>query len=437
MEVQTVRSLLRFFDRSRAPSQPEAGAGVLTAERPVRERPGVTLGAASPAEHLPTSGLLTVETTLGAEQAMPATLKVFVGDRLVREKAVQLSPEAERGWFALHGHLLPNGEAEVRLELSADGETLAERTLALKVRNEGELAEMTRESLKRTGVPLFVEELDSGLYDYGDDSLKPWYDRGPEAVEAHLTRLAETNEATPAEIEALRHFVEEGFLVLPDVVDAKLLKKLNAALDDAVAKKIEGYEWGASQRLHNLHLQYPAIRELWLHPTVIRMLRLIFGAPGRPCQSLTYVFGSEQQYHQDTIHLTSFPQGRMCGVWTALEDVQPDSGELMVFPKSHRLPRVYMDTVGLPKVTNEDWAPFGATVVPHWTDLIVKNGLGSVPYRPKAGTSLIWHENLMHGGAPRRDMTKSRRSIVGHYFADGAIVYYDSSGMPGGVYAGE
>ena len=419
-----LRALLRLFDRARP------------AMRPV-----VTLAAGSPAENLPSSGLLTVDLTLAAAAPTEAVLRVFVGAAVAPafEKAVPLGPDSSRTWVAIHGHLVPNGPLAVRLDLiDAAGRVLAERALTLKVRNEGELAEMTRASLRRSGVPLVVEQLEAGLYDYADDRLKAWYDGPSEAVEAHLKQLADTGQATPAEIEALRHFVDQGFLVLPEVIDDSLLARLNAALDDAVATKIEGYEWGASQRLHNLHLQYPAIRELWLHPTVIRVLRLIFGAPGRPCQSLTYVFGSEQQYHQDTIHLTSFPQGRMCGVWTALEDVQPDSGELIVYPGSHRLPRVYMKDAHAHKVDG-DWTEFGDTVVPMWTEMLQPNSgkFRREIYRPRAGTLLVWHENLMHAGSVRRDKAISRRSIVGHYFAEGAVVYYDSSGMPGVLYEGE
>ncbi|MDB5477176.1 MAG: hypothetical protein JWP49_2687 [Phenylobacterium sp.] len=437
MDVPPLRSLLRLFDRPRAETAP-ADAPVRTSEAP---EVGALLGASSPAERAASSGLLTVETSLSAEIPTEATLRVFVAgaDRPAMQRAVRLGPQAEQSWFAIHGHLAPNGPLAVRLALvDGKGRTLAERTLTLQVRNEGELAEITRESLTRTGAPLVVDRLDSGLYDYADQTLTAWYDRTPDAVEAHLAMLAKTGQARPDEIAALRHFVDEGYLVLPDVVDPKHLKTLNAALDDAVAKKIEGYEWGASQRLHNLHLQYPAIRDLWLHPKVIRMLRLIFGAPGRPCQSLTYVFGSEQQYHQDTIHLTSFPQGRMCGVWTALEDVQPDSGELVVFPKSHRLPRIYMKDAGAAKVT-DDWTEFGDKVVSLWTEALQPNSrkFQREIYRPKAGTVLIWHENLMHAGSIRRDKAISRRSIVGHYFAEGSVVYYDSSGMPGVLYEGE
>src|SRR6185369_16462301 len=117
-------------------------------------------------------------------------------------------------------------------------------------------------------------------------------------------------------------FARDGYLALTDVVAPDLLGRLNAALDDAVERRTEGYEWGSSQRIKNLHQRYGAVEELWLHPRILRMLELIFDAPASPCQTLTYLFGSQQDHHQDTIHLTPFPAGRMCGVWTALEDVQ-------------------------------------------------------------------------------------------------------------------
>ena len=162
------------------------------------------------------------------------------------------------------------------------------------------------------------------------------------------------------------------------------------------------------------------------------MLELIFDAPPSPCQTLTYLFGSQQDHHQDTIHLTPFPAGRMCGVWTALEDVQPGSGELLVYPGSQRLSRVYMRDVGVAKIEDEQWEPF-KPVVARWGELIADAGLQPVPYRPKAGSVVIWHENLMHAGALRTDPAQSRRSVVGHYFAQGAVAYYDSSGRVGAM----
>jgi len=400
----------------------------------------VTLEAGSEAERTPTQGLIVVNYELGAERACEAALEVVVAGvrQPVFRKAVSLAPDQpQRGWFALHGHLLPNGPATVTLRL-VDGRTvLGERALSVQVRNEGETARLVTNSLRASGAPAAFDGVcDSTLYDYADPSLAAWFDQAPEAVEARLADLAARGEASAEEIAALRHFVDEGYMVLPARIEPEHLARLNAALDDAVERKVEGYEWGASQRLHNLHLTYPAIRELWLHPQILRMLALVFGEPAKPCQSLSYVFGSEQQYHQDVIHLTPFPAGRMCGVWTALEDVQPGSGELLVYPKSHKLNRVYMASVGAAKV-GEDWTEFGETVARRWGEMIEANDLGREVYRPKAGEVLIWHENLMHGGVVRQDKAKSRRSIVGHYFANGTIVYFDSSGLPGGVHEGE
>jgi ectoine hydroxylase-related dioxygenase (phytanoyl-CoA dioxygenase family) len=419
-----VRSLLRIFGRDKA-SPP---AGPLPA---VATIPRAHLDVASAAEFVPSTGLIVIEAWVRAEAAGDAVLRVFApgSTRPAIEKPVALTPERQALWVALHGHLLPNGVATVRVDLAdAAGVILAERDMTLRIRNEGPVAELTRESLKRTGTPLVVAETDSTLYDYADESLAAWHDRSPEAVEAHLATLAASGAATDDEIAALRHFASEGYLVLPGLIGAEQLAELNAAMDDAVEQKVEGYEWGASQRLHNLHLTYPAIRELWQDSRILRILGLIFDAPAKPYQSLTYVFGSEQLYHQDTIVLTPFPAGRMCGVWTALEDIQPESGELMIYPKSHKLPRTYMKDLGGVSKVRDDWTEFGEAVAPLWGEFL-KDRFEQEIYQPKAGTVLIWHENLMHAGRVRRDKSRSRRSIVGHYFADGCVAYHDANGM--------
>src|SRR5262249_52041650 len=145
-------------------------------------------------------------------------------------------------------------------------------------------------------------------------------------------------------------------------IEESLLATVDRELDDAIEKRVEGYQYGTSQRIHHLHRRYPGVGALWQHASVTRYLVLIFGVPPRACQPLTYVSGSQQGAHQDTIHLTPFPAGYMCGVWIALEDVRPDSGELEVYRGSHRLPRVYMNGSGCRKVVNDDWNEFGDTI---------------------------------------------------------------------------
>ena len=124
----------------------------------------------------------------------------------------------------------------------------------MQVRNEGAIARQVTDSLRARGTRLVVDGVcDSGDYDYADASLTAWFDREPAAVAAHLADLGARGAATPEEIMALRHFADEGYLILPDRIAPEHLDRLNAALDDAVARKVEGYEWGASQRIHHLH----------------------------------------------------------------------------------------------------------------------------------------------------------------------------------------
>jgi hypothetical protein len=339
-------------------------------------------------------------------------------------------PLPRRLWIAVHTHLLDDGEHPLALTLeSRDGVTLASSTFALRVKNDSTLAARVRESLTRSRTPLFAGCLDARLYDFADEALRPWFDR-PDADE-HVARLLRAGEIDEPLAAALRQFVRDGYLEQEGLIDDARLDAVNREIDAAIAAGYQGYVPGSSQRLQHLHAGHPAIRALWLDERYLRLVDLIFGVPARPCQTLTYVFGSEQNPHQDTIHLTPFPAGYMCGAWIALEDVQPDSGELMIYPGSHRLPRLYMKDLGCAKVRDEAWLEFGNTVEPAWRRLLDEHSLAPVAYRPKRGTVLIWHENLMHGGGRRRNRSLSRRSIVIHSFADGAVVFYDSTGDVG------
>jgi len=103
----------------------------------------------------------------------------------------------------------------------------------------------------------------------------------------------------------------------------------------------------------------------------------------------------------------------------------------MVSPKSHVLKRILRKDVDCPPVRNGDWSEFTKKVVPTYPALIAEAGLTVEPYMAKAGDILIWHENLIHGGSVRKDLSVTRKSIVSHYFADGSVAYYDSTGVPG------
>lgn len=342
-----------------------------------------------------------------------------------------VSAEQPTFWLALNTHLLPNGVNTIDFSLQGrDGEVLGSERFQMNVLNDGPLAARVRESLSSRNSPLIFDGLvDSQCFDIANQSLLPWYDR-PDARE-HVRKLFEAGEITSEEAHALTSLATDGYVQLSEPIEPETILAANAAIDDTIAKGVQGYKYGSSQRIEHLHGTYNAIHDLWKHPKILRFLRLVFEVEPLPCQTLTYVFGSEQDLHQDTVHLTSFPPGHMCGVWIALEDIQPNSGELMVVPGSHRLERVYRQTVDCGVVANNDWSEFGAKVLKKWEQMNATSGLTPTTYRPKAGTVLIWLDSLLHGGSKRVDLQLTRRSLVSHYFASGSVAYYDATGLPG------
>lgn len=328
-------------------------------------------------------------------------------------------------------HLIPNGKHALRIDV-IDGNAAVTAQGSYDIHNVGSLAEDVRDSFRNAGVPLvYVGDSDHSIYAPAERLLKAWTDL-PDAGQ-RVDEMESRGQVSASEADMLRRFLRDGFVVLDEKLPEPMIDAANKAMDDAIASGYQGFQEGSSQRLEQMHVHYPAIRDIWLHGPVHRFLSLVFGAESQPCQSLVYVNGSQQDAHQDTIHLTPFPAGLMSGVWIALEDVRLGAGELAVYPGSHRLPRVYMETDGTSKVRG-DWTEFGEKVVSRWRALLDESGLAPVPYVAKRGDILIWHENLMHAGTLRTDKSLSRRSIVTHNFAKGGVVYYDSSGDVGHIH---
>jgi phytanoyl-CoA hydroxylase len=52
---------------------------------------------------------------------------------------------------------------------------------------------------------------------------------------------------------------------------------------------------------------------------------------------------------------------------------------------------------------------------------IAERGLKVQEFRGQAGDVLLWHAQLLHGGTAIRDMSKTRRSLVVHYWRAGDL----------------
>jgi len=403
----------------------------------------------APVLHLDSPGKRPVEPGLAAiwgwaytaENELPeGVLAVAIDDEdewVELPDRVPIGDDPAAGWSArcgfhaaLNTFLLDNGVHRLRMRVeTASGRIAATREVTFQVNNVGRLAETTARLLK--GYPkakrIWSDLIDSDDFPYAEARDVAWF----ENVDA-LDRIAGivARHELPAAYEGhFRHFVREGYIVLDDLISKEHCEQINSDLDALIASGVFRYEF-KGQRIEKLFEHSQSTRDLWAHPQILRILSALFDDVALPCQTLNFIHGSQQDVHQDMIHLTPFPAGMMCGVWVALEDIHPDAGPLVVYPGSHRLPRLYTRTAGVEKVRGGDWGRFANEYTPRIKDLIERSGLKPSYYTPKVGSALIWHENLAHGGSHRNDDSLTRKSMVSHYFARGGAAYYDSQGTP-------
>lgn len=206
-----------------------------------------------------------------------------------------------------------------------------------------------------------------------------------------------------------------------DLGGSEWLEKIDDVVEDLQPRleaDLKLWESGKSgpPRLQDGWIDHSSIRALALEPAVLDLLRHLYGRDPFAFQTLNFAVGSEQHFHSDAVHFHSYPHGFMCGVWIALQDVQPESGPLIYFPGSHRLPYLSARALGLDRgVVMEEQHP-QRFFEPSWQQAVNEHGFEKQQFLPKRGELLIWHANLLHGGEPVQDKSSRRWSQVNHFF---------------------
>jgi ectoine hydroxylase-related dioxygenase (phytanoyl-CoA dioxygenase family) len=255
-----------------------------------------------------------------------------------------------------------------------------------------------------------------------------WLDRpsAPDRIEARRTR----GELTAEEARLLGAWVRNGYTVMERAIEPALV---DAALRDV--DRVWNERWHVSvdlldeggrrtvvdrcppdtrqhpYKLNQLHQQSQAIRQIFLHERIVRLMSLIFGSGVVGVNSLTFQFGSQQIAHVDHVYMTPSPPRRMAAAWIALEDVEPDSGPLEFWPGSHRLPAFRFSN------------PYPYHYMPAEQDAHAsylsaqKHRFTPERFLAKKGDVLLWHSMLAHGGAPIENRARTRFSMACHYFS--------------------
>lgn len=243
-------------------------------------------------------------------------------------------------------------------------------------------------------------------------------------IDAH--ELAPDRRAlAPDEQRFARSMARNGVAVIDLGPDAAAL------CDLAVAETAPLFRRGRGNRVQDAWRRSRAVRRLASHPEILRMLRAAYGREPFPFQTLNFERGTEQALHSDTIHFNSEPAGFMCGVWIALEDVDPRAGPLLYQPGSHRLPVVGMHDVGVNG--RPALADYQRLYEPGFQARLDAAGLPTRRLLLRKGQAFAWAANLAHGGAAIDDPQLTRRSLVVHFYFENGLYYTPRlSDEPGG-----
>ncbi|MCI4671153.1 MAG: phytanoyl-CoA dioxygenase family protein [Bacteroidia bacterium] len=250
---------------------------------------------------------------------------------------------------------------------------------------------------------------------------RPWIDeiKTLDELKAHPNFLKMTHSHQEHAI----HWFEKGYLIFREFFNQEEVEEINAEVASLLSKG------NVNQRKNNkiffAYRHSDLLGKLVRRKELVDLMSALTGKRMLPFQSLNFIKGSQQRAHSDSIHMTTYPMGYLTAIWIALEKVDDASGPLFYYPGSHRLPYVM----------NHDFEhggnryQIGSQANAHYEDkieeVIQANNFEKAYFYTEPGDLLIWHANLIHGGDPIRDKSRTRKSMVVHYFGEDVICYHE------------
>lgn len=263
----------------------------------------------------------------------------------------------------------------------------------------------------------------------GRGGAGPWLD---DVADAGSIRTAPGFSELPEPAqEAVLGWPERGYAVLPRFYDDARVDAANADVDRLLGAGDLHYHY-RSPRVMNSWRKSEAVAELATDPDLLQILSFLFGRPASLFQTISFIKGSQQSIHSDAFHMMTEPPGYLIGVWVALEDIDEGSGPVVYLPGSHRLPYVMSEDLDLSgagggPLTVPDKGP---AYVKKMSSVVSDYGSDPVPFTARKGDVLLWHHNLLHGGSQITRQGATRKSLVAHYFGQGALCYHEVTERP-------
>lgn len=178
-------------------------------------------------------------------------------------------------------------------------------------------------------------------------------------------------------------------------------------------KNLSDSDFQVPVKINNLYQESEIILNMCRDKNLLDIVDNLLGGDAIVVNSLNLVLGSQQSVHNDSWYIPAPNHGNMAAAFVYLEDSDESCGPLFIYPGSHRL--------------NPFMLPNGRRAVPRRGDdpkpvreyaikQAQENKLEKKIFTGRKGDLLIWHGEVLHGGMPILDKSKTRRSLVAHYW---------------------
>jgi ectoine hydroxylase-related dioxygenase (phytanoyl-CoA dioxygenase family) len=183
-------------------------------------------------------------------------------------------------------------------------------------------------------------------------------------------------------------------------------------------KDVDDHARGAHRfKLNDLYLELPEVRGLAINQRITPILNELLGETTVLCNSLSFDQGSSQPDHVDAIYMTPKTPHSLIAIWVALEDCHLDAGPLRYYPGSHKIKQYEFSNGSTHFIPSE---------MDQWDEYMQQEvsrlNLSPQIFAAKKGDVFIWSCYLLHGGSQIKDMGRTRKSLVFHYFGEGDCV---------------
>jgi ectoine hydroxylase len=262
--------------------------------------------------------------------------------------------------------------------------------------------------------------------DFPDKESKAWLDIQDSVLAA--PQKPAFQQFSPGIQQQILSWSANGYMILERLFSAGTCDKINNEIDTLLKKG--KLSFNNSNKLMFANRKSGFIKSITRDKTLMSVLEFILGKEVVAFQTINFFKGSEQRAHSDSVHMTTYPLGYLIAAWIALEDINDDNGPLFYYPGSHKLPYLLNNDFN----TGETALTLGQKEYTDYEDvtedLLKQHPFKKTSFHARKGDVLVWHANLIHGGAPILNAELTRKSMVIHYYATDVIKYHEITERP-------